>query len=104
MIAHPKPPSVRFNNGTANRQPQSQSVGFRGPKWFKHLLRLLKSEPGTTIRHTRVDKALARIMRFDRKLPGWRRFRDHRIRRIDNEVHQYLLQPYAVAVHKGQTR
>src|SRR3954466_7734595 len=91
----PQPTAVRFNDRAADAQPHPGAVRLRGEERFEYPVRELGEKSGAIVADRDDDLRVVRPLRLDHYLSRPVHV-FHGIDAVDDEVHDDLLQLYAI--------
>ena len=102
-VSSPQAAAMRFDNGSADGQPQTSTVNLGGEESIEYLVRLLRGQSQAGIADGHQNKVIFLLLRFDGKFAR-SVYVFHRIDAIHDEVHHDLLQLHTISYHLGKAR
>ena len=104
IIGSPQGPPMSFHNGPADRKAHPHPPRFGRIERLKNPVKILLVEPRPEIPHRDFYGLLIRQFRPDEKVPETGVGMNHRVRPIQNQVQDDLLQLDPVSRHGGKIR
>src|ERR1700730_19098748 len=87
-------------NGPADRQPHSQSAGFRSVEGLKNAVEMLRINARSRVAHCHEDAIFVRSLRADRQFSWPFLNRSHCFDRIQDQVQDDLLQLNTIPLNR----
>ena len=92
---------MRLDYRTADREPHSDAIRFRGEEWFEDAICQLGLDSRPRILN--LDENAIRVLcRPDQKLPWLFCGKSHGFNGVHDQVNQYLLQLHRITLHARQ--
>src|SRR5215468_9824967 len=103
IVFGPKTPAVGLDDRSADGQPHAKPVALGGVKRLKDLIELVPSQARSTVAHGHLCHATAAVpLRLQHHSTFVHRTVLHRVKRIEQQIEDDLLQLYPVALHCRQ--
>src|SRR5262249_55707054 len=94
--------AVGLDDGPADGQSHAKPVALGGIKWLKDLIELVPAQARSTVTHRHLCHASALLLRLQHNSTLVNRTVLHRVKRIEQQIEDDLLQLYPVALHCRQ--
>src|SRR5215510_13237538 len=102
IVLRPKSPAVDFDDGAADGKSHAKPVALGGVKRLKDLIELVPAQARSTVTHRHLCHACAVLLRLQHNSTLVHRTVLHRVKRIEQQIEDDLLQLYPVALHCRQ--
>jgi hypothetical protein len=92
---------MAIDDRPADRQAHSNAIGFRGVKGLENALAIFRINAGSRVAHCHPD-AFVVLLSADPQFSWPHLNRAHRFNRIQDQVHDDLLQLNTICINTGQ--